>query len=141
MGIMQPIRHSISIQVFAKFCACLTAVSYGANFTLTSSVLFAFEKNRYDQITMTMEEASWIRKIYCITGWGGRLRKRFCNMFSESSRGSMAELQLPCCPSKQGELPENCYKTFSSTCRPRLYICTIDLNPFVTLLSLLIKAI
>ena len=28
-------------------------------------------------------------------------------MFSESSTGSWAELQLPCCPSKQGELPEN----------------------------------
>ena len=28
-------------------------------------------------------------------------------MFSESSAGSWAELQLPCCPSKQGELQEN----------------------------------
>ena len=28
-------------------------------------------------------------------------------MFSESSTGSCAELQLPCCPIKQGELPEN----------------------------------
>ena len=35
------------------------------------------------------------------------MRKRFCDMFSESSTGSWAELQLPCCPSKQGELPEN----------------------------------
>ena len=35
------------------------------------------------------------------------MRKRFCNMFSESSTGSWAELQLPCCPSKQRELPEN----------------------------------
>ena len=43
---------------------------------------------------------------HCIV-WGGRLRKRFCNMFSESSTGSWAELQLPYCPSKQGELPEN----------------------------------
>ena len=41
------------------------------------------------------------------TVWSGRLRKRFCNMFSESSTGSWAELQLPCCPSKQWELPEN----------------------------------
>ena len=41
------------------------------------------------------------------TVWGGRLRKRFCNMFSESSTGSWAELHLPCRPSKQGELPEN----------------------------------
>ena len=41
------------------------------------------------------------------TVWGGRLRKRFCNMFSEISTGSWAELRLSCCPSKQGELPEN----------------------------------
>ena len=46
------------------------------------------------------------RLTYC-TVWGGRLRKRFCNMFSESSTGSWAELQLAGCPSKQGELPEN----------------------------------
>ena len=31
----------------------------------------------------------------------------FCNMFSESFTGSWAELQLPCCPINQGELPEN----------------------------------
>ena len=41
------------------------------------------------------------------TVWGGRLRKRFCNMFSESSTGSWAELKLPCCPSKQEEFSEN----------------------------------
>ena len=41
------------------------------------------------------------------TVWGGRLRKRFCNMLSESSTGIWAELQLPCCPSKQGELLAN----------------------------------
>ena len=34
------------------------------------------------------------------TVWGGRLYKRFCNMFSDSSTGSWAELQLPCCPSR-----------------------------------------
>ena len=41
------------------------------------------------------------------TVWGGRLCKRFCNQFSESSTGSWVELQLPFCPSKQGELPKN----------------------------------
>ena len=41
------------------------------------------------------------------TVWGGRLWTRFCNMFSESSTGRWAELQLPCCPRKQGEFPEN----------------------------------
>ena len=41
------------------------------------------------------------------TLWGGRLWKRFCKMFSESSTGSWAELQLPCCPCKEGELLHN----------------------------------
>ena len=59
-------------------------------------------------------------RIYTV--WGGRLRKMFCNIFSESSTGSWAELQLPCCPSKQWELPENIIrKTFYTTCRHRLY--------------------
>ena len=44
---------------------------------------------------------------WAATVWGGRLSKRFSNMFPESSTVSWAELQLPCCPSKQGELPEN----------------------------------
>ena len=33
----------------------------------------------------------------------------FCNIFSESSTDSWAELQLPFCPSKQGELSENIF--------------------------------
>ena len=37
------------------------------------------------------------------TVWGGKLKKRFYKMFSESSTGRWA----PCCPSKQGELAEN----------------------------------
>ena len=58
------------------------------------------------------------------TIWGGRLRKRFCNIFFESSTGSWAELQLPCCPSKQarGTSRKHDTKPFYSTCRPRLYI-------------------
>ena len=49
-----------------------------------------------------------INMVCCVaTVWGGRLSKMFCNMFSESSTGSWAELQQPCCPNKQGELPEN----------------------------------
>ena len=43
----------------------------------------------------------------CGTVCGGRLSKRFRNLFSESSTGSWSEQQLPCCPSKQGELPES----------------------------------
>ena len=41
------------------------------------------------------------------TGWAGHLFPRFCLLFSESSPGCWALLQLPCCPSKQGELLEN----------------------------------
>ena len=44
------------------------------------------------------------------TVWGGRLRKIFCNMFSESSTGSWAEVQLPCCPSK-GNFLKTCNVT------------------------------
>ena len=41
------------------------------------------------------------------TGWGGHLFQRFCKLLSESSPGCWAVQQLPCCPSKQGELLEN----------------------------------
>ena len=41
------------------------------------------------------------------TGWGDHLFRRFCKPFSGSSPGCWAVLQLPCCPSKQGELLEN----------------------------------
>jgi len=41
------------------------------------------------------------------TGWGGHLFQSLCKLFSESSPGPWAALQLPCCPSKQGELLEN----------------------------------
>ena len=39
-------------------------------------------------------------------------------MFSESSTGHWALVQLPCCPSKRGELPENILQKTSC----RLYI-------------------
>ena len=32
--------------------------------------------------------------------------RRFCKLFSESSTGRWAIMQLPCCPSKEGELSE-----------------------------------
>ena len=41
------------------------------------------------------------------TGWGGHLFRRFCKLFSERSTGCWAILQLPCFPSKQGELSDN----------------------------------
>ena len=34
----------------------------------------------------------------------------FCNMFSESSTDSWAELQLPCSLSNEGELPKNMFQ-------------------------------
>ena len=64
------------------------------------------------------------------TVWGGRLWKRFCEMFSETSAGSWAVLQLPCCPSKQyGNFQNTFFKTFLTTCRPSLYRwCTIPVG-------------
>ena len=53
-------------QVLATVCACYTAVSYGANEAITSSIIFAFEKKQDEQIKMPLEEASWMRKI-CTT--------------------------------------------------------------------------
>ena len=43
-----------------------------------------------------------------------------CNIFSESSTGRWAELLLPCCPSKQGELPENMLQNLFLNLPPRL---------------------
>ena len=65
-----------------------------------------------------------------VTEWGGRLlRKMFCNMFSESSTGSLAELQLPCCLSKQGELPENMLQNLFLNLLPQtVLICFSNLH-------------
>ena len=60
-----------------------------------------------------------LKVSHSATVWGGRLRKTFCNMFSESSTGSWAELQLPCCPSMQGELPENMLQNLSHNLPPQ----------------------
>ena len=62
------------------------------------------------------------------TVWGGRLRKRFCNMFSESSTGSWAELQLPCSPSKQGELLDNMLQNLSLNLPPQTVEKTAELD-------------
>ena len=47
------------------------------------------------------------RLVTMMYSLGRRLRKMFCNMFSRSFTDHWAELQLPCCPSKQGGFPEN----------------------------------
>ena len=52
----------LEIQVLAAICVCLSAVSYGANAAITSAVIFAFQKDSDDQIKMTLEDASWLRK-------------------------------------------------------------------------------
>ena len=43
-----------------------------------------------------------IQRVQSLTIWVGNSFRRFCNMFSESSTGCWAVLQLPCCPSKPG---------------------------------------
>ena len=50
------------IQILATLCVCLTTVRHGSNIALTSGVIFSFQKNRDDDIKITMEEASWLRK-------------------------------------------------------------------------------
>ena len=52
----------LEMQVLAAICVCLSTVSYGANFAITSAVIFAFQKDSDDQIKMTLEDASWLGK-------------------------------------------------------------------------------
>ena len=59
-------------------------------------------------------------KLYTVLG--GRLGKRCCNMFSESSTGSWAELQLPCCLSKQWTLPENMKQNLLLNLPPQIVV-------------------
>ena len=58
----------------------------------------------YDTGCLSFKTAYFIQKC---TGWGVHLFRRFCKLFSENSSGSWAVLELPCSPSKQGELLEN----------------------------------
>ena len=62
----------------------------------------------------------------------GRQVEETCNMFSESSTGSWAEMQLPCCPSKQEELIENMLQNLlhnlppqTSSLRRRPWFCSV----------------
>ena len=59
--------HSVLIakfklQILVALCVGLTAVRHGANVAMTSGMIYAFEKDSDDFLTMTMEEASWLRK-------------------------------------------------------------------------------
>ena len=75
-------------------------------------------RNQKSAIPSTYEESNTKWKAATILGtcncippsttvWGVNLFQRFCNMYSESSPGHWAVLQLPRCPSKEGELSEN----------------------------------
>ena len=50
------------MQILATLCVCLTAVSIGSNIALTSGIIFSFQKDRDEDIKITMEETSWLRK-------------------------------------------------------------------------------
>ena len=54
------------------------------------------------------------------TGWGGHLFRMFCKLFSESSTGRWVILQLPCCPSKKGELLEHILQNLPKKWPPHL---------------------
>ena len=56
------------------------------------------------------------------TLWGGNLYKRFCIMFSESSTG---------CWASKGNLQKTNNKTYSTNCRPRLYLILIHVPALV----------
>ena len=63
------------------------------------------------------------------TGWGGHLFRRFCKQISGSSPGRYAVLQLPCGPSKQGELSENLLQNLRNNWPPHpVYSRPIQLN-------------
>ena len=60
-------------------------------------------------------------KSTIITVSAGKLFRRFCKMFSESSIGRLAIMQLPYCPSKRAIVSvwnskRKCYKTFRTSC-------------------------
>ena len=53
------------------------------------------------------------------TVWGGRLCKRFCNLFSESSTGLNCSCHFA--QASKGNFQKICCKTLYTTNRPRLY--------------------
>ena len=56
---------------------------------------------------------------------GRQLVKRYCKMCFESFTGRWAVLQLPCCPSKQGELSKNILQNLFNRLPPQ----TVFSNP------------
>ena len=64
------------------------------------------------------------------TVWGGNMFRRCCKMFSGSSTGRWAVLQLSCCPRKQGGLSENILKNLRNNLPPQTV-----LNVYLSLTS------
>ena len=63
------------MQILAAMCICLSSASFSVNKAITATVIFAFQKNADDQMKMTLEEASWLRKRKAILAL--RLRVHF----------------------------------------------------------------
>ena len=40
----------------------MSSMSYAANSAVGAAMIYSFEKDSDDQITLTLEEASWLRK-------------------------------------------------------------------------------
>ena len=55
-----------------------------------------------------------------VPGGAATCSERFCNMFSESSPGCWAVLQLHCCPSKQGELSKKLLQNLGNKWPPHV---------------------
>ena len=66
------------MQILAAMCICLSSASFSVNKAITAAVIFAFQKNADDQLKMTLEEASWLRKGKAILAL--RLRVHFKNI-------------------------------------------------------------
>ena len=54
-------------QFLLAFCVNLSTIYWGANMSITSSLVYSFQKGRDDLIDMTFEEASWMREINVVT--------------------------------------------------------------------------
>ena len=110
-----------------------TGLSTSPTFTFPSSEIrggpsilrwdFCHELSYYNAIEYMMILKCDLSNQYDLipTVWGGRSKKRFCNMFSGSS---------PCLLGQNGSCSSQklCYKTFSSTCRPTLYMFRLSAN-------------
>ena len=79
---------------------------------------------------LDLHSGNLLLTIKLFTVWSSRLgcKKMFCKILSESSTGRWAVLQLPCCPSKQGELSENILKNLFHSLPPQTVKCKLTLQ-------------